>query len=142
MTALNHWARRTWLRLVPEPRWVSTIYSLGYTLMVGTGAVTLINPPQTLTGAVGDGAMLIAALLWLVGGGLGMASGQREWWEGERLALGMMLTGIIFYAWIIASLHFVQEGSRLTQLGILSLAALFLLLRFGFIWRYDFKPRG
>lgn len=142
MTAVGLWFQHCWERLVPEPRWVSSMYTVGYVIMLMTGVVTLFNPPQTLTGAVGDVSMKIVALLWIVGGVIGMIAGQREWWEGERFAVGMMLVGIIFYGWIIVSLHFTQDGSRLTQLGILAIAALFLLLRFGFIWRYDFKPRG
>lgn len=131
-----------WDALIPEPRWVSIMYTLGYGITVAMGIVTLIHPPQTLTGAVGEVSMTTAAILWLAGGTIGMISGQREWWEGERYALAMMLVGIIFYAWIITGLHFVGDGSRLTQLGVLGLAGLFLLLRFGFIWRYPFKPRG
>lgn len=142
MNAIRSWFRARWDHLVPEPRWLSIMYTFGYALMVGAGIVTLVTPPQTLTGAVGEVSMAIAAYLWLIGGLIGMTAGQREWWEGERFALGMMLTGIVFYAWIVASLHFTQAGSRLTQLCILGLAALLLLVRFGFIWRYPFKPRG
>lgn len=134
--------RGWWEAIIPEPRWVSTIYTLGYATTVGMGLVTLTNPPQTLTGAVGEVSMMLAAILWLAGGLIGMIAGQREWWEGERYALTMMLVGIIFYAWIITGLHFIADGSRLTQLGVLGLAGLFLLLRYGFIWRYPFKPRG
>lgn len=137
-----HRIRELWLVIVPEPYWVSVMYTIGYAIVVAAGIVTLAHPPQTLTGVVGVVAINTAAVMWLTGGLIGMLAGQREWWQGERYALTMMLVGIVFYAWIITGLHFTTEGSRLTQLTMLGLASLFLLVRFGFIWRYPFKPRG
>lgn len=131
-----------WLGFIPEPRAMSLVYTAAYMMVVITGIVTLIYPPQTLINAVHDVSLFVAAWLWVLGGLFGMFTGQREWWEGERFALSAMFIGIVFYALILIDLHTQSEGSRLTQLGVLSLAALLLVLRFTFIWRYPFKPRG
>ncbi len=136
------WIRAHWARIVPEPRYASTVYACAYTLFVATGVVTLAWPPQSLTGVFGDGGMLIVGLMFICGGALGMLAGWREWWELERWAIVAMLAGLAAYAYIVIVLHFQTPGSRLTQAGVILIAACLLALRLGMIWRFPFKPRG
>ncbi|QAB18338.1 hypothetical protein Leucomu_13215 [Leucobacter muris] len=140
--AVAGWVRARWLRLVPEPRYASTVYACAYALFVATGVVTLAWPPQSLEGVFGAGGMTVVGLMFLVGGALGMLAGWREWWELERWAIVAMVAGLAAYAYIVIVLHFQSTGSRLTQAGVILIASCVLALRLGMIWRYPFKPRG
>ena len=140
--AIAERVRTQWARIVPEPRYASTVYACAYMLFVATGVVTLAWPPQSLTGVFGDGGMLIVGLMFICGGALGMLAGWREWWELERWAIVAMLAGLAAYAYIVIVLHFQTPGSRLTQAGVILIAACLLALRLGMIWRFPFKPRG
>lgn len=140
--ALVTWLRARWVRIVPEPRYASTVYACAYALFVATGVVTLTWPPQSLEGVFGAGGMVVIGLMFTLGGAIGMLAGWREWWELERWAIVAMLAGLAAYAYIVILLHFQSTGSRLTQTGIILIAACLLVLRLGMIWRYPFKPRG
>lgn len=136
------WLRMRWATFVPEPRYASTVYAIAYSLFVLTGLATLTVPPQTLVGLLGEAGMALVGWFFFLGGVVGMGAGWREWWELERWAIAMMLIGLAAYAWIVLQLHFQSPGSRLTQLGIILIAACVLTLRVGMIWRYPYKPRG
>ncbi len=136
------WVRARWLNLVPEPRYASSVYAVVYGLFVLTGLATLLIPPQTIAGIIGEAGMNLVGWFFLIGGLVGMLAGWREWWELERWGITMMLVGLVSYAYIVLTLHFQSPGSRLTQLGIILIAVCVLVLRVGMIWRYPYKPRG
>jgi len=139
---IHLWLRTWWMRLVPEPRYASTVYGVAYSLFVATGLATLAWPPQSLEGVFGTGGMAVVGLMFTLGGAVGMLAGWREWWELERWAVAAMFAGLTAYAYIVILLHFQSTGSRLTQAGVIFIAACLLALRMGMIWRYPFKPRG
>lgn len=136
------WLRARWLNIVPEPRYESVIYTVVYGLFVLTGLVTLVWPPNTIANVLGYAGINLVGWLMVIGGVVGMWAGQREWWEAERVAIATMFTGLSVYGIIVAALHFQGTGSRLTQLGLICIAAMTLVLRFGAIHKYAFKPRG
>ena len=140
--AFLRWVKARWLNLIPEPRYASTVYALVYYLFVATGPATLLMPPQSIEGVLGQAGMNLVGIFLLAGGLVGMGAGWREWWELERWAIAMMGIGLATYGWIVFQLHFQSTGSRLTQLGIIAIAACVLILRIGMIWRYPYKPRG
>lgn len=133
---------RRWVGRIPEPRSISVILSIAYAVFVLTGIATLVTPPTSIVGAVGEVTMSLVGWFFLAGGVIGMIAGSTEFWQLERVGIAAMAVGLTTYAYIVTTLHFTTTGSRLTQLGIILIAACFLALRFAMIWRYDFKPRG
>lgn len=139
----SDWFRFWWLK-VPDPRIVSIIVGIVYATAFFTlgGLGTLIAPPQSIVGEVGSRTMIAVGCLFLIGSVVGMIGGALDHWELERVGIAFMLVGAIVYSYIVLTLHFTMSGSRLTQLGMLTAAIGFLLLRLAMIWRYDYKPRG
>lgn len=133
---------RAWLARIPEPRTISTVLTVAYVAFVLTGLATLILPPQSIVGAIGEVSMALVGWFFLAGGLIGMWAGSIEFWQLERVGITSMGAGLLAYAYIVATLHFTTEGSRLTQLGVIVIAGCLLVLRLAMIWRYDFKPRG
>lgn len=130
-----------WVK-VPTPRAISVITAIAYTSAVFTGVVTMVNPPLTYTVAAGDLALFLMSLFMLGGGLLGMVAGTFEFWQLERVAISAMMWALCAYAYVVLAIHFTEEGSRLTQFGVIAIALSFLAVRMAMIWRYPFKPRG
>lgn len=143
MRHLRDWLRFWWLK-VPDPRIISilvgTVYAVAFLLLGGVG--TLVAPPQTIVGEVGERTMIAVGCLFLLGAVVGMIGGTLDHWELERVGIAFMTVGALVYAYIVFTLHFTSSGSRLTQLAMLTAAVGFLALRLAMIWRYDYKPRG
>ncbi|WP_053386987.1 hypothetical protein [Leucobacter japonicus] len=127
---------------IPEPKHISIIMGIAYIVFVLTGFATLVTPPRSIVGQFGEVTMLLVGVFFVLGGSVGMLAGALEWWELERFAVVTMGMGLATYAYIVTTLHFTTEGSRLTQLGVITIATCLLALRGAMIWRYDFKPRG
>lgn len=137
---LDGWLKFWWYK-VPEPRYVSMATGFAYLLLFLTGLATLVYPPQTIEAAVGEVAMALVGWFLVLGAGIGISAGVTDFWQLERVGIVAMGIGIATYAFIIAKLHVTSEGSRLTQLGMISVVLVFLALRMGMIWRWPFKPR-
>lgn len=129
-----------WWRVVPEPRAISVITTMLYVTMLSTGVLTLFFPPRTLLGAVGEVTILAISWLFILGSVVAMVGCARDFWQLERIGVSGTLLGLLAYAAIVGTLHVVQDGSRVTQLGVIFAAIFGLVLRYALIWRYPFRP--
>ena len=128
--------------LVTEPRHMSVIYAVVYMVVTVTGIATLVVPPVTIAGALGPILSVAWALLFTLGGLLGMITVAPGWWKWERWSIALILVGIAIYGYVIAILHLTTAGSRLTQLGVLILAAAVFIVRWALIRGRTYGPRG
>lgn len=136
------WLQTWWLR-VPVPRELSVVFTLLYGIALITGIATLLWPPMSLSREVGGSQVMasVGALL-VLGAVIAMIGGAREHWKLERIGLWLMAWALLIYATIVTVLHYTSEGSRLTQLGVISMALIAFLIRYLMIWRFTFRPRG
>lgn len=135
---INEW----WLRL-PEPRELSSVYTIIYSIAMITGVVTLLFPPRSLAAEVGETAMSSVGALLIAGAIIGMVGGAVEHSKLERIGLSLQAWALLIYAVIVTILHFTSPGSRLTQLGVIALALLgSYVVRWLLIWRRDRHVRG
>lgn len=129
-----------WLR-IKEPRVLRVVFLLGYLVTLFTGVATLVSPPRTIEGELGPILSVSWALFWILGGAAGAATVLPGWWQVERYAAAAALFGIGIYGLVVIVLHATEEGSRLTQFGVLTIALLFYVLRLVLIRGHDFEPR-
>ncbi|KJL39900.1 hypothetical protein [Microbacterium trichothecenolyticum] len=134
-------ARTMWGR-IKEPRFIRVLFLAGYIVTLTTGVVTLTDPPVTIEGALGPTLSVAWSLFWIIGGLAGAATVLQGWWEVERYAVAACMFGIGIYTIVLVTLHIASPGSRLTQLGMLAIAALLFVLRLALIRGHDFEPRG
>lgn len=134
------WWRRLWDRIT-EPRLLSTIYGGVHTITLLTGIVTLLVPPVTISGHLGPALTIAWSLCFVLGGSVGIIAALPGYWLWERWACWFALLGIGIYGYVIATLHFTATGSRLTQLGVLLLAATVFIVRLALIWGRSYAPR-
>lgn len=123
------WWKRAWAK-VHEPRVIAVTQAVVYLLLGGVGAYARINPPSTIEGAIGATAMTLLAGL-LVFGGLIIG-----WWTAllgihwlERFAVVSVACSAGIYAYIIFSLHLLESGNRLLQLGFVLAVLLYQPIR-------------
>lgn len=129
-----------WLR-IKEPRVLRVVFLLGYVVTLLTGVATLVSPPRTIEGELGPILSVSWALFWILGGAAGAATVLPGWWQVERYAVAAALFGVGIYGLVVVVLHATEEGSRLTQFGVLITAFLFYVLRLVLIRGHDFEPR-
>lgn len=117
-----------------------------YVLTTAIGVVTLVTPPQSIAGEVGPLITTIWAALFILGGVVGAVTVLPGWWWVERLlALAPIGIGLAIYLAVVVVLHVqnAQDGSsRLTQVGIIVLAAAPFAVRFLVIREYSYDPRA
>lgn len=133
---------RRWWERVTEPRHVSVIYGGVYTIALLTGILTVLVPPVTIRGELGPVLTMMWAGLFVIGGAIGMCTVLNGWWAWERWGSILIITGIGIYGFVITTLHFTTEGSRLTQLGVLALAASVFVVRWTMIRGRTYGPRA
>ena len=136
------WARGLW-EAITEPRHLKVAYLLIYLGTIAVGVVTISWPPHTIEGPLGTVATTLWASLFIAGGLAGAVTVLPGWWWAERtLGIGLILIGLGIYLSVAVTLH-VQSatGSRLTQIGIIVLAACPFLLRGLVIREYSYEPR-
>ena len=126
---------------VTEPRHIKVVYVWVYTVAMLTGLATLLYPPQSIEGVLGRALMVAWSTLFLVGGFGGMVTILPGWWKWERWSISAVLMGIAIYGAVLLSLHFTQQGSRLTQMGVLLLASAVFVVKWMLIRFYSFEPR-
>lgn len=138
------WARRAW-EWIAEPKRLNVVYVIVYALTLAIGVQTLRQPPQSIEGPLGEGATILWASLFILGGAVGLLTVLPGWWWLERLlAIAPVCMGLTIYLAIVIALHIQgsDEGSsRLTQAGVIILAAFPFLLRSLFIWESSYAPR-
>lgn len=134
---------KPWWERMPEPRELSTIYTIIYGVALLTGIVTLANPPRSLSAEVGQAAMASVGALLIAGAVIAMAGGANEHSRLEKIGLNLQVWALLIYASIVTILHFTTAGSRLTQVGVIILALLGCFgARWLLIWRRDKPDRG
>lgn len=136
--------RRLWA-MIAEPKHMKLAYLIIYLLTIGIGAVTLISPPQTISGEVGPIITTVWASLFILGGIVGAVAVLPGWWWAERLlGVAPVLLGLGIYLCVATVLHvqgWESGSSRLTQMGIILLASTPFVLRFLVIREYSYEPR-
>lgn len=141
LLAATRWVRHTWHE-IREPRNIKIVYWCAYWLSLVTGTLTLMWPPRTITGEIGDELTAVWSLLFIVGGAVGAGSVFGGWWRYERLALACIGGGLLVYLTVVCYLHITSEGSRVTQIGMILGFALLWVLRLTMIWAYNYEPRS
>jgi hypothetical protein len=138
---LNSWLQTWWLR-VPTPREFSIAYTIVYLVSFLTGIVTLIAPPITIKTEIGPAAMASIGYLLIVGALISMVGGARKFWKLERVGLWFMSCAWGIYGILVLILHVTTPGSRLTQLGAVTLALILYFIRYLMIRKYTYQPGG
>lgn len=133
---------REFWRSLTDPPHQKPIFVCVYVITMITGLATILNPPMSIKAEVGPVIMDWIGITWLVAGAVAVPAMITGWWWVERIALGLASTGIAMYGAIVMMLHFQAEGSRLTQLGVMSIAICAYLLRWVSIRERSFEPRG
>lgn len=139
---LHQGARWLWDEISTPPH-MKPIYAGVYVVTVLTGVATLVVPPQSIAGPIGPLLAAVWASCFIVGGILGLCTVLTRLWWLERAGLGASGLGLVTYGVVVVMLHFepTSSGSRLTQLGIIILAAALFLVRWFAIKDYSYEPR-
>ena len=119
--------KRLW-KLLQEPRAVTATMAVSWMIGLGIGAVTVLSPPTTLTGALGHMTIVMGCLM-LIGSAFGVTGCLSGWWWVERCGVIAAGTGTAIYASTLIVIQYQQAGSRLTQLGFILLVVCFLITR-------------
>lgn len=135
--------RRLW-RSITEPRHLKTFYLVVYILAVWVGLVTLVNPPSSIEGQLGDALTRFWASLITLGGIGGAVSVLPGWWWVERCAVWLILTGAAIYGGIVIYIQALAPpgSSRWTQIGFIAFACALFILRLLLTRKWDYEPRG
>lgn len=133
--------RRLWGRIT-EPRHMKAAFAVLYVVTILTGVVTLLVPPMSIAGELGQPLTVAWSVFLLLGGFGGVLTVFPGWWFAERMSIVLVWLGLAIYAIVVLALHFQSPGSHLTQLGMIVLAAGLGYIRWLMIRRYSFEPRG
>lgn len=138
------WAQRMW-ESITEPRHLKFAYLVIYMVTIAVGLVTLVKPPQSIEGPLGTATTMLWAGLFILGGLVGAVTVLPGWWWVERLlGIAPIFIGLAIYLSVVIVLHVqgLESGaSRLTQIGIILLAAAPFTLRGLLIREYSYEPR-
>lgn len=121
-------ARRLW-HSIREPRTLRVALAAGYATIAAGGLLALINPPNSIEGAIGPILVLIWGTFLTVGGACGSLSIWPGTWWLEKIGLTLLSGGLTIYVAVTVYLHIGGSAgsNRLTQALIvtgLSIAAL------------------
>lgn len=133
---------RIWNK-IREPLQLKVTYFFLYAITLWTGVVTLVSPPSSIEGLLGAVLTPVWSLFIILGGLLGLITVLPGWWATERLGIYAVFVGLGIYAGVVLSLQFTTAGgSRLTQFGIILMAAGLSVVRLLLIRKGEFEPRG
>lgn len=135
-------ARAAWWWVTYPPH-AKKLFTVVYLITMLIGVTTFLSPPVSLKSEIGPVLAVIWASCFLVGGTLGLLTVYTDWWWLERLALIIAAGGGVgVYGLVALMLHLASgTGSRLTQLGVISLAACVYIARWVSIRDYSYAPR-
>ena len=133
--------RRLWAA-ISEPRHMKIAYAVLYGVTLLTGVATLLVPPTSIAGELGQPLTVAWSVFLMLGGFGGLVTVFPGWWWAERLSIVLVWLGLGIYAMVVTALHFQSSGSRLTQLGMILLASGLGYVRWLMIRKYSFEPRG
>lgn len=122
------WLR--WLASVPEPRSVRFGYLAAYFLWAVAGTSVLIQPPTSLSGAVGETLTYIWGAFLAVGAAVGACTVLTKYWFLERFAIWLTGAGIAVYGILVTTMHVIENGNRLPQLMFIVAGLIFLVVRY------------
>lgn len=134
-------ARRAW-ESITEPRHLKLTYFCFYGVALLTGFATLLRPPQSIEGALGAPLTAVWAAFVIMGAFGGLLTVFPGWWFAERLSIALIWAGAGIYFNVVLSLQLSQSGSRLPQMGWITMGAGLFLVRWLLIRKYTFEPRG
>lgn len=128
---------------ITEPRHLKATYFVIYLLVFAVGVASLLTPPAIIRGEVGDITSAVWSGLFILGSAAGAVMIFPGWWWAERLAIGMILTGIIIYVVIVIWVDLGDgPATRFTQAGLAGLSGSVFYVRYLLIKKYSFEPRG
>lgn len=139
--SLAHWLRTWWLE-VPEPREISTIYTIVYLAFSGVGAITIIAPPAAVTHIATPGVIIAVGAFFIVGALTAGLGGAWENWRVERIGLALMAAALAGFAVLTLALEDTTIGTRIAVLILILIALAVLVLRWVLIRGYTYRPRG
>src|SRR5699024_7097478 len=130
---------RAWTK-VHQPRVISSLYCVIYTLLLLGGISALIDPPRSIEGAIGASAMTTLALLLVLGGSLGAPSALLGAWWLERIAVLSIGVSAGIYGVIIGVLDATGEDNRQLQLSMVLVVLLMQAVRWHRIRQRPYDP--
>lgn len=133
--------RRLW-ESISEPRRLNVAYFYAYAVALYTGLVTLVFPPNSVEGVLGQVVSATWSILFIASGIGGMSTCLIGWWKWERWSVVFGLSGVGIYAAVVIWLQVMSLGGfRFTQLGIIALASFVFTIRLLLIRGFTFDPR-
>ena len=132
--------RRAWATL-HEPRWVSAIYGTLYLGYLAFGALSIINPSNTISQAAGTPLTHTMSIAMIVSGVIGVTSVLRGSWWAERFAVISAALGITGYGATTIWLAFSADGFRWWPLMLIMGSSVALAVRPAWIWTREYSPQ-
>ena len=134
-------ARTLWSK-INEPRVISIAHAYVYLVLTTVCLYALVNPPNSIEGAIGDAAMYLLAGIGATGAALGVPTALAGIWWLERTACAMiMLTSIIYLAVIIGLQIASTPGSnRWLQAGFINAVLVLHFVRWHRVKQRPYDP--
>lgn len=109
--SLGNWI---WLKAANPKMWTLAMCAT-YALLISGWVPAIIDPPNSLQGAVGMVIMYIIASMVVIGSVAGVGSAFWGVFKVEKWAVLAVGIGIIMYVLVVQGLHWTTEGNRLPQ---------------------------
>lgn len=125
----RRWRPLSLWRLLHEPRAITLLHMIGYTVLAVGGIVALTHPPTSVQAEWGP--VLASAWAWalILGGIIALASTPRGIWVGERIGITALAAGLGMYLSVVLNLHLTSTGNRLPQAAVIVYAICSLAIR-------------
>ena len=130
---------RTLWSKINEPRVVSIAHAYVYLVLTAVCLYALINPPNSIEGAIGDAAMYLLAGIGATGAALGTPTALAGIWWLERTACAMIMLTSVIYLGVIIGLQVTSasDSNRWLQAGFVNAV---LVLHFVRWYRVKQRP--
>lgn len=134
------WVRRSWMRL-REPRFISAVYGIWYTILTAVWTSSLISPPRTVEHAAGEVLMLAISGIIVCGAVVGVITVAMGTYWAERTTVALVLLGLAGYLGMAVYLEATGSGNRWPQIGVILGAMLLTALRSYWIVERPYNPQ-
>lgn len=108
-----------WWYNVPEPRRITYLTALAYSLFSAAGFTALLDYPDTLLHGLGEWWVVYWSWLMLAGGLAGAVSCLKGWYWLERIAIIAAVTGIALYVGSVMDQHVIPGHNRLPSMFLM-----------------------
>lgn len=135
----GRWHTRLW-RSIQEPRKVTISWWWAYLMLACFIGIAVFRPPGTISAVVGDGLILVAAVMISLGGAIAVFVALQGLWGIERICLAAIMTGIAIYLAAQFEAQHSTEGDRWFVIGMTSWALASAFARFMKITGKNFDP--